>query len=538
MFHAALASAVGALLVTFLLAAAPPPPGGAFASGIYRNLFVEAGHSARESRAKIDAAFRQLFHGDPSTQALYYPAGSNANGPLAYILDPAHHDVRSEGLSYGMMVAVQLDKKPEFDALWNWARTYMHHAQGPAQGFFSWSAKTDGKPNDEMPAPDGEEYFATSLYFAAGRWGNGAGIYDYKAEADRLLIDMLHRAEASGPTVTGRRTAGALFDASRKMVRFTPVLEDRDHTDPSYHLPAFYELWARWGPVADRAFWAQAATASRTFFEKAAHPATGLAPEYANFDGTPWTARWNKRSADFSFDSWRTAMNWAVDWAWWTADPREQQRSDRLQAFFESQGANYGNEYTLDGRPLDKDHSAGLTATNAVVSLAATKPRARAFVEALWKLPIPSGEMRYYDGMLYMLALLHCGGEFRIWGPGGNSEEAVDAAVKRLAAVSTFAFGVVGDPGVISEGEIDFKLVSSQSAPTALAAFEQLYASGNPQAKAYALFGMKKLSLNRYKELLAIAEASAEQVEVMRGCKVSYWPLHHVAKQIDGDEFR
>jgi oligosaccharide reducing-end xylanase len=37
------------------------------------------------------------------------------------------------------------------------------------------------------------------------------------------------------------------------------------------------------------------------------------------------------------------------------------------------------------------------------------------FVEALWNMPVPSGGMRYYDGMLYLLALLHCGGEFRIW---------------------------------------------------------------------------------------------------------------------------
>jgi oligosaccharide reducing-end xylanase len=417
MFHTTLASAAGAFLLAVSLAAASPRPRGAFASGAYRNLFVEAGHSVQESRAKIDAAFRQLFHGDPSRQALYYPAGANADGPLAYILDPLHKDVRSEGVSYGLMIAVQLDKKPEFDALWNWARTYMYHSQGPAQGFFSWSVKANGKPNDEMPAPDGEEYIATSLYFAAARWGNGAGIYDYKAEADRLLTDMLHRAVVSGPTMTGPITAGALFDAEHKMVRFTPVLANRDHTDPSYHLPAFYELWARWGPAADRAFWAQAAAASRTFFEKAAHPATGLAPEYANFDGTPWAAVWNKASANFSFDSWRTAMNWSVDWAWWASDPREQQRSDRLQAFFESQGAYYGNQFTLDGRPLDKTHSAGLTATNAVVSLAATQPRARAFVEALWNLPIPSGEMRYYDGMLYLLAFLHCGGEFRIWPP-------------------------------------------------------------------------------------------------------------------------
>jgi hypothetical protein len=45
MSHTALTSAVGAFLLTLLLAAAPPQPRGAFATGTYRNLFVEAGHS-------------------------------------------------------------------------------------------------------------------------------------------------------------------------------------------------------------------------------------------------------------------------------------------------------------------------------------------------------------------------------------------------------------------------------------------------------------------------------------------------------------
>ena len=128
---------------------------GAFATGNYRNLFVEAGRSQKEVTEKVNTVFQQLFHGDPRTQAIYYPVGSNANGPLAYIWDIGNDDVRSEGMSYGMMIAVQLDKKAEFDAIWNWAKTYMYcdSPQHPTYGFFSWSAKTDGTPNDEMPAP-------------------------------------------------------------------------------------------------------------------------------------------------------------------------------------------------------------------------------------------------------------------------------------------------------------------------------------------------------------------------------------------------
>ena len=111
-------------------------------------------------------------------------------------------------------------------------------------------------------------------------------------------------------------------------------------------------------------------------------------------------------------------MNWSMDWAWWAKDARQRELSDRLQAFFETQGiSSFGNGFTLEGKPLSSDHSAGIVAMNAVASLAATQPRARKFVEELWNTPIPTGPYRYYDGMLYLLGMLHCSGEFRIWPP-------------------------------------------------------------------------------------------------------------------------
>lgn len=394
--------------------------GGAVASGRYRNLFVEAGHSEVDVCEKIDFAYRQLFHGDPSTESLYFDVGENSNGLLAQIRDIGSGDVRSEGMSYGMMIAVQLGKQREFDALWNWAKSFMFHddPESPSYGYFSWSLAFDGTPNDEMPAPDGEEYFATALYFAAHRWGNRDRLYNYRAEADQLLKYMRHRQQITGPTVKGEMKAGNLFHPELKLVRFTPDVANWNHTDPSYHLPAFYELWAQWGPAEDRQFWREAATASRDYVQLAANPQTALTPEYANFDGTPWLAPWNPRSADHHADAWRTAMNWSVDWSWWAKDPREQLRSNRLQAFFASQGIDtYGNHYSLDGQPLSDNRSTGHVAMNAVASLAATDPRSGEFVEALWNAPVPRGQWRYYDGMLYMMALLHCGGEFRVWTP-------------------------------------------------------------------------------------------------------------------------
>jgi len=398
---------------------AQSPDGGAFATGNYRNLFAEAGHRSPEVKHKIETAFEQLFHGDPASEAVYFPAGSNTNGPLAYVFDAANLDARSEGMSYGMMIAVQLDRKAEFDALWNWAYTFMYHGctNHPAFGYFSWSMQTNGAPNDEMPAPDGEEYFVTALFFASGRWGNGCGIYNYQAEAERLLSNLEHRSQITGNTLRGTRTGGAMFDAARKMVRFTADIENRNHSDPSYQLPAFYELWSRWGPPPDRAFWHDAALASRDFFQRAAHRQTALAPDYANFDGEPWASPQNPGSGNFRFDAWRVAMNWSVDWSWWQADAREQELSDSLLAFFDKNFPEYGNQFTLDGWQLCSDHSPGLTAMNAVAALASRGPDAKKYVEELWKTPVPSGEYRYYDGLLYLLGLLHCSGEFRVWPP-------------------------------------------------------------------------------------------------------------------------
>jgi oligosaccharide reducing-end xylanase len=329
-------------------------------------------------------------------------------------------------LSYGMMIAVQLDKKSEFDALWNWSKTYLYHDSPthPSYGFFSWQAKTNGEVMSEFVAPDGESYYVMALFFAANRWGNGGGIYNYQEQADQLLTNLRHRALIQGPisslwrniNSTSIVTAGPLFSEEHKMVLFSPSSERPQFTDPSYHLPAFYELWARWGSAADKDFWMEAATNSRDFFTRTANPVTGLAPDYAHFDGTPADTAWNKGAVNFRFDAFRTVGNWSVDWSWWAKDPREPELSDKLQAFFESQGMEtYGCQFTLDGKPLDARHAQGLVAVNAVASLAATNPRSKKFVEALWNTPTPDGIERYYEGLLYLMALLHCSGEFQIW---------------------------------------------------------------------------------------------------------------------------
>ncbi len=383
------------------------PPVGAFSSGVYRNLFKEMLNKRdAEIQAKIEAAWQQLFYGDDDTQRVYYPVGDD----MAYIEDIGNGDVRTEGMSYGMMIAVQLNKQAEFDRLWKWAKTYMYQADGPYKGYFAWHCTPTGKQLDANPASDGEEWFVTALFFAAARWGNRTDMFDYQAEAQAILDTLLHKEEDQSVLATN------MFDANTHQVVFVPRLGPAStFTDPSYHLPAFYELWSRWAS-RDNAFWAEAAQASREFWKKAAHPQTGLMPDYAEFSGAP---HGTDEHQDFRFDAFRTASNIAIDYAWFAADSWAIEQSNRLLEFFYGQGIDdYVNQYSLDGQPLSNDRSSGLVAMNAVAALAATTDKAPKFVDALWNTRIPTGRWRYYDGLLYMLALLQTSGNFRIYTPG------------------------------------------------------------------------------------------------------------------------
>ena len=382
----------------------PLPPVGAFESNMYRNLFEEyLGKSDEEIQAKIDAAWEHLIYGNDDSERVYYPVGED----MAYIADIGNGDVRSEGMSYGMMIAVQLDKKEEFDRIWKWTKTYMYQEDGPFQGYFAWHCTIDGAQLDANPASDAEEWFATALLFASARWGDGEGIFNYQTQAQEILDVMLHKET--------NNVATNMFDLEQKQVVFVPMVgRVSSFTDPSYHLPAYYELWARWAE-RDNDFWSEAVQVSRAYFKKAAHPQTGLMPDYANFDGTPYGSDDYK---DFRFDAWRTLSNVAVDYAWFAADPWQVEQSNRVLDFLVSQGIDsYANQFTLDGTPLSSDHSTGLVSMAAVAALAADPEKGKPFVQELWDTQIPSGKWRYYDGMLYMLGMLHVSGNFRIYTP-------------------------------------------------------------------------------------------------------------------------
>lgn len=374
---------------------------GAFHTGTYRNLFRELGYDEDEINARLEQTWNELFYGDENTR-IYYPMSEDKG----YLLDTGNHDVRSEGMSYGMMMAVQMDKKEEFDRLWNFSRTYMQHTEGRYKDYFAWHCKPDGTRLSQGPAPDGEEFFAMALIFASNRWGDGAAPYNYKVQARKILRACIHQGEDG--------EGDPMWDPETKLIKFVP---ESPFSDPSYHLPHFYELFALYADEGDQALWKEAAAASRAYLHTACHPVTGLSPEYANYDGSPAPIQPHGDFRHFYSDAYRVAANIALDWEWFRKDHWQVEQSNRIQSFFSGIDVSEYRRYTIEGEPFDEPslHPVGLLATNAMASLAANGPDASEFVRRFWNTPLRQGERRYYDNCLYFFSLLALSGRYRIY---------------------------------------------------------------------------------------------------------------------------
>lgn len=347
---------------------------------------------------------RQAFTATDAWNAVKAKLKTDANGTYIPNPDFGGH-VITEGQSYVMMLAVQMNDQTTFNNVWKWTKAKMQNSDG----LFAWRVDpTNGNKVDTNSAPDGEEYMITALIFAHGRWGNTTNL----TEARNLQNVVKQKLFVNGGTYNG-------------MVKFTQV---NNFTDPSYHLPAFYTVWAK---VADKygwgtgSFWRAAATTSRKFITSATdkfRKDSGLTPDYANYDGSGYSSSWYPESNQFRYDAFRTAMNWSVDFMWNgnadTVDLKSSTKSWNILDFFNRQDVN-PNDSSLGYQSLCKTDGtcsggkkAGHVAMNAVASLIVpSHPRAADFKNAL--LNQNPSSLGYYDLMLHSLGTLIVMGNYK-----------------------------------------------------------------------------------------------------------------------------
>ena len=382
----------------------------AYENNIYRNLLEEIGYDKADIEKRLDEMFNTMFYGSDD-ERIYFPAGND----MGYVTDTGNNDVRTEGMSYGMMICVQLNKKEEFDRIWRWVRTYMYLEEGRNAGYYCWSNNLDGSKRAAGPAPDGEEFFAMALLFASARWGDGEGILEYSKHANDILKKAVH-----GPN--------PMWDPENHYIKF---ICECNWTDPSYHLPHFYDMFSELSDPADSELWKETARASREYFHKACHKITGMSAEYAEYDGSPekrpgMEKMFGGRHDWFYSDAYRTAANIGLDYEWFGADEEEVNITKRLREFYKDKCLMKNGEpsfhiYEIDGTELEGMalHPYGLIATNAMSTLATQKGELDETdinaVKLFWDTPLRKGVRRYYDNFLQIFAMMALSGNYRMY---------------------------------------------------------------------------------------------------------------------------
>lgn len=331
-------------------------------------------------------------------------------GNSMYFYDTGNLDVRTEGQSYGMLASVLMEDQESFDKIWHWTLKNMYLLDGPCRGYFAWSVPLDGRVKARGPAPDGEEFFAAALILADRRWGSSKSgeiiclnepLTNYIEWSRIILRDVLHRKDGeAGPMWT-----------QNNLIEFVP---DSGFTDPSYHVPHFYRLFAQVADERDRSRWLDIEQASLVFLPLAMHPLTGMCPEYSTYEGEPI---YGMDHHYFYSDSYRTILNVVLSGSWpereklqWMSD-----RAAALTEFFCAIPTGDFRRYEIDGTDggINSLHPVGLLATLGSAYMLNQSDESSVLAERFWETDLQTGARRYYDNFLYAFSFLALAGLYR-----------------------------------------------------------------------------------------------------------------------------
>ncbi|HEY6726690.1 MAG TPA: glycosyl hydrolase family 8 [Polyangiaceae bacterium] len=361
-----------------------------------QDVLDDVGVTEEEAEMAIRSAYEQLFFGDPDTQAIYRAVGDDAG----YIEDVNYNDVRTDAIGYGMFVTVQVDDREVFDKLWTWTKRYMLMTAPPRKGLLRWSCSTEGTDCASSAATDATSFIVTSLYLAQAKWGD-AGAHDYEADANTLVDAMVLTEERNGGIVDAVQN---MFDIGARLPRKTSSTNDEPYLFTDYVMPAFYDYWSKWR-TEDAQFWLEAAEASRNLLRTASVAGNGLIPLEIESDGSPAPTvdYYDERSA-------RTLLNRWFCHAWTGPHPWVYALNERLLDFLSEQDLLVSSYYLTGKVRGDRNTVAHLALTATAAAATEDTAAYASFLQALADQPIPEGDRRYYDGMLYLISFMAVSG--------------------------------------------------------------------------------------------------------------------------------
>ena len=179
-------------------------------------------------------------------------------------------DAVSEGVGYGMLVALYANDQASFNKMWDEANSTMW-----GKCYYNWQMSVDGKIVGMGAASDAEEDIALALIFAdklvsAGKWKAYTSTkfgYDYKTHAQKILDCMWSSEQV---TSDGILAPGAGWGG-------------RSFVNPGYFSPAWYKIFAKFDSNGDR--WNKVVDKSYEIISKSPGYSMGMVPDWMTPEG-------------------------------------------------------------------------------------------------------------------------------------------------------------------------------------------------------------------------------------------------------------
>jgi endo-1,4-beta-D-glucanase Y len=298
----------------------------------------------------------------------------------------------SEGIAYGMIIAVFMNDQSLFDNLWKYEQLWIQ-----PDGLMNWEINPQGTAaSGTGAASDGDEDMAFALVMADRKWGGRGTLGDSYLNLAKRQIGLIWSLEVD-------HNLGDVFTPGDQFGGGAII-------NISYFAPAYYRLFGEvTGNVAD---WARVVDSSyqvlqATLITANGNANNGLVPAWSTPAGVP-TAPPGKPT-NHQLDSSRTPFRIAQDFCWY-GDTRAQAYLGKISSFYAGVGATHlVDAYGLDGRPMPNTGlnlaafvgPAGVGAM-ALPAYAALRDDAYAAVASLTLL----GDSLYYNESWTVLSLL------------------------------------------------------------------------------------------------------------------------------------
>ncbi len=327
----------------------------------------------------------------------------------------------SEGIGYGMLIAVVMNDQQLFDGLWKYEQQFLDQ-----YGLMNWYIKPDGSGPDTGGtggATDADEDMAFALIMADKQWGGQGSLGQSYLALAKSQITNVWNHEIINSQVIGPGDAWG----------------DWSTLNISYFATSYYPIFAKvdsdsshvWGTVASTCY----DVIANTLNSANGNQSNGLVPAWASCSSTSCSPNANafgnqpgQAPTNYQYDSCRVPFRIGLDYCW-NGNPSAQGYLAKTSAFFSAIGASeIVDGYALNGtaQPVTPQASPGTSA--AFIGPAAVGAMSSSsflsFVNDAYASVATLQDMTggtYYDDSWMMLSLLAMTGNFFDYtNPPGN----------------------------------------------------------------------------------------------------------------------